>query len=277
MRKSRLPVAVAAVLLAALVLTGTPATATPGTTGHVLPGPAEFGRSAQAAPLGPLTLGPTSGSTTANPLFTSVTTAAPCPAGYGQNVGLRIGPAGGSGGLLLAPQNAGGYDANPVRFPATIRTLTQALGVQTAEDGDYDVYVECFGLTAGRHPERFQTTISVTGDRWQIRTGGPAPAGPSTPAPALEPPPTTAPTSPSAGSGPTVDAAPTTESTSAAAAPVSPSRRAGEGDGGPSVVLLGVLIGGLAVAVAAGALLVARRRRAAATGPTGVATWNDQS
>ncbi|RKR89701.1 hypothetical protein BDK92_4057 [Micromonospora pisi] len=277
MRESRLPVAVAAVLLAALLLTSTPATATAGTTGPALAGPVGLGRSARAAPLGPLTLGPTSGSTTANPLFTSVTTAAPCPAGYGRNVGLRIGPAGGTGGLLLAPQNAGGYDANPVTFPATIRTLTQALGVETAEDGDYDVYVECFGLTTGRHPERFQTTISVAGDRWQIRTGGPAPAGPSTPVPALEPPSTTAPNSPSAGPGPTVEVAPTIEPTPAAAAPVSPSRVAGGGDDDPSLAPSVLLIGGLAVAVAAVALLVARRRRAAATGSAGAATWNDRS
>ncbi|MFI6759167.1 Ig-like domain repeat protein [Micromonospora sp. NPDC050417] len=144
---------------------------------------------AQAAPLGTLTLNPASGSTAAAPAFASVTTSAACPSGYGQNVGLRVGTAGSTtGGLLGAALGAGGYDTAPVTFSGgqISRSLAQGLAVPTVANGDYDVYVECFGVSTGKHPDRFQTTITVNNGNWQVK-GAVQPAAPTTTTLAVDP------------------------------------------------------------------------------------------
>jgi hypothetical protein len=121
---------------------------------------------AQAASLGAITLSETSGSVDASPMFASGTTSAACPTGFGANVALRIGRAGGPFNNLRAPLGAGGYDTAPVTISPN-RSFSTAVGGAPA-DGEWLVVVECFSTTEGQHPERFVTSITVSGSSWAL-------------------------------------------------------------------------------------------------------------
>ncbi|GIJ54209.1 Ig-like domain repeat protein [Virgisporangium aurantiacum] len=120
---------------------------------------------AQAAPLGTVNLSQQSGTVTATPIFASATTSVACPATFGEEAALRIGPANTGPFTNLAPSlGGGGYDQSPVTVNPN-RSFQTALG-QAPADGEWWVVVECFSLTAGRHPDRFVTPIFVQGGTW---------------------------------------------------------------------------------------------------------------
>ncbi|MFD0742368.1 Ig-like domain-containing protein [Phytohabitans flavus] len=125
---------------------------------------------AQAASLGSITVAPTSGSNDASPMFTSATSPNPCPATFGENAGLRVGPVGGPYQNLGRPLGGGGYDQAPVSIVPN-RSLAQALGVTTVTPGSYLIIIECFSLTAGRHVDEFQLPIVAEGTNWRVDTG----------------------------------------------------------------------------------------------------------
>lgn len=132
---------------------------------------------AQAAPLGTLAVTPTAGTISAKPAFTAARTSAGCPQTYGQNVKLKAGPVGGPYTNLAVTGSAGNYSDGPFSV-APDRELTRAL-TATPADGDYQIVVECLGVTTGQHPDRFVTTITVTGQNWTVK--GSAPPVPVTP------------------------------------------------------------------------------------------------
>ncbi|WP_433530878.1 hypothetical protein ACQPYA_01715 [Micromonospora sp. CA-263727] len=134
---------------------------------------------ASAAPLGSVRLPVTSGTVDTTPIFASATTSAPCPAGFGRNAQLRVGPPGGPFSNLARPLTDGGYDRAPVTARPN-RSFATALGGAPV-DGEWWVVVECLSDTQGLHPERFVTSITVSGRQW--RTGRPAGAAPATPGP----------------------------------------------------------------------------------------------
>ncbi|MDG4764951.1 hypothetical protein O7632_12705 [Solwaraspora sp. WMMD406] len=169
-----------------------------GTTGAVLIATAALG----AAPaddgsgrLGTVELGAAQGTGTDDPIFASATTSAPCPDGYGSDALLRVGPPGGPYTNLARPLIDGGYDRRPVSAQPN-RSFAVAIGGTAPSDGEWWVVVECFSELHGQHPQRFATSITVTGDQWRLTPGGgsaagatatPAAAAPPTPAPASEP------------------------------------------------------------------------------------------
>ncbi|GAA1842425.1 Ig-like domain repeat protein [Asanoa iriomotensis] len=121
---------------------------------------------AQAASLGGVTLSQQSGSVNDTPMFASGSSAA-CPAGFGENAGLRVGRPGGPYSNLAVPLGGGGYDEAPVTI-APNRSFTTALGGTAPAAGEWWVIVECYSLTEGRHVDEFQTAIVVTGDQWRV-------------------------------------------------------------------------------------------------------------
>jgi hypothetical protein len=125
---------------------------------------------AYAADLGTVILSQQSGSVTDTPMFASGTTSAPCPATFGEEASLRIGPANVNGPFAnLAPAvGGGGYDQAPVTINPN-RSFQTALG-QAPAAGDWWIVFECFSLTEGRHPDRFVTPITVTGTTWRVQT-----------------------------------------------------------------------------------------------------------
>ncbi|GAA4468244.1 Ig-like domain repeat protein [Phytohabitans houttuyneae] len=125
---------------------------------------------AQAASLGAITVAPTNGTVDANPMFTTATSQNACPSGFGENAGLRVGPAGGPYQNLARALGGGGYDQAPVTISPN-RSLAQALGVTTVAPGSYVIIIECFSLTAGRHPDEFQLPIVVEGTNWRVDSG----------------------------------------------------------------------------------------------------------
>ena len=203
---------------------------------------------AQAAPLGTIALNPTSGTVDANSMLVSGTTSAKCPAEYGQNAVLRVGPIGGPYNNLNRIGSDGNYDQAPFTL-ATNRSMTAALGTQPA-NGDYEIVIECSGVILGTHPDKFVTAITVTGGNWAARTG-PSP-GP-------------VPSASASGSGSVslnASIAPSPSSGSPSVSPAPP----GGGDDLPTTgfpIALIVLIGLLLLGGGAAAVHVARRRRAA--------------
>jgi len=125
-----------------------------------------FAAPAQAAALGKLTLTPAHGTITANPMFTTATTSAACPAGYGDNASLRVGRAGGPF-VNLRPGSAGSFATAPFSLSPN-RSFNTAVGTATG-NGTWVVIVQCGGEINGLHPDRFETTISVWGDKWWWR------------------------------------------------------------------------------------------------------------
>ncbi|MGN9911054.1 hypothetical protein ACTMTJ_26200 [Phytohabitans sp. LJ34] len=122
---------------------------------------------AQAAPLGTVNLSQSSGSVSDSPMFASGTTSAACPSGYGDNVALRIGRPEGPFSNLRAALGAGGYDTAPVTIEPN-RSFATALGGVAPGSGEWWVVVECFSATLGQHPDRFVTSITVTGSTWEL-------------------------------------------------------------------------------------------------------------
>ncbi|WP_425553117.1 hypothetical protein, partial [Dactylosporangium fulvum] len=139
---------------------------------------------ASAAPLGTLTLSPTGGSVTADPMFTSATASAPCPAGYGTNVGLSVGKAGAPTGAyvsLAQVASDGPYDTAPPTLGAN-RSLVAAFRGAPVTDGAYTVIMRCVSESQGDHPDVFSVGITVSAGQWTATGGGPGPTGePTTP------------------------------------------------------------------------------------------------
>jgi hypothetical protein len=136
---------------------------------------------AQAAPLGTITLAPSSGTVDQNPFVTAATTSAPCPAGYGDFAALRIGPVGGAVTNLNRIASAGGYDIAPFSLAAGW-SLTAAFSADPAvkpAPGDYVVVIECINALGGANPNRFETLITITGTDWRLKSA-PAPVTPTT-------------------------------------------------------------------------------------------------
>jgi hypothetical protein len=127
------------------------------------------GTPARAASLGAVEMSEQGGDVGATPMFTTATGAA-CPAGYGENAGLRVGRPGGPYSNLVRAQGGGGLDQGPVTFHPD-RSFTTALGGTAPGEGEWWVIIECFSLTEGRHPDQFQTTITVCGQTWRVGTG----------------------------------------------------------------------------------------------------------
>jgi hypothetical protein len=153
----------------ALCVVAAAAAVLPATGPAVAAGAAAPAAAAPAAPasLGPIRLSATSGTVDANPIVASAATSAPCPAGYGADAQLRVGPAGGPFANLARPLTAGGYDKAVVSARPN-RSFTMALGGARPPDGEWWVVVECFSVTQGLHPQRFVTEITVSGPRWRI-------------------------------------------------------------------------------------------------------------
>ncbi|MGW4464664.1 hypothetical protein [Micromonospora sp. NPDC004704] len=251
---------VAAVLLAVAVV---PAVALPARAAEAVP-------VRRAGAIGPLTVEPTSGTVDANPMLVSATTAAPCPARYGAAAMLRVGPAGGGPySNIVRPGQAGDYDRAPFTMTAN-RSMVTSQG-RTPTDGEYEIVVECVSADLGPHPDRFVTSIVVTGNTWRVKgTAGP-PAAPSTGPPSTANPPATdafAPTAtgpattpatgsaaPPTGSAPAEDADPT-------GSPAADVRLAGEPvrDGSALPWVVGAVVVVLAAAGAAVPLIRRRRR-----------------
>jgi hypothetical protein len=123
---------------------------------------------AQAASLGTVALSQPGGNVNDTPMFASGTSSAPCPSGYGENVGLRIGQPGGPYVNLARSLGGGGYELAPVTIAAN-RSFTTALGGTAPAEGEWWVIIDCYSLTAGRHVDEFVTPITVVGDAWVVK------------------------------------------------------------------------------------------------------------
>ncbi|MDG4764963.1 Ig-like domain repeat protein [Solwaraspora sp. WMMD406] len=121
---------------------------------------------AQAASLGEVQLSQTSGGVSDEPMFVSASSAA-CPAGFGENAGLRIGRPGGPYSNLGRPLGGGGFDSAPVTIEAN-RSFTTSIGGSAPAAGEWWVIIECYSLTEGRHPDEFVTPITVSGTTWRV-------------------------------------------------------------------------------------------------------------
>ncbi|MDW5322232.1 Ig-like domain-containing protein [Plantactinospora sp. KLBMP9567] len=132
---------------------------------------------AQAAAAGTLTLNPTSGTVTDNPMLTQATTSAACPTGFGDQAALRVGPVGGQVANLNRIASDTGYDTAPFTLGANRSMATALAGTPT--NGDYVVVVECLSELNGVHPDRFETVITVNGGNWRVK-GAVDPAVPTT-------------------------------------------------------------------------------------------------
>lgn len=141
-----------------------------------LPGP--LVGTANAAPLGTITVTPAGGNVDTDPMFASATASTTCPATYGTNAGLRIGRAGAPQAQfanLTRVGDDGNYDTvRPTLAPN--RSMRAAFGATPVTDGEYSLIIVCTGESAGDHPETFATTIRVSGTTWTA-VGG---AGPTT-------------------------------------------------------------------------------------------------
>ncbi|MFJ8579099.1 hypothetical protein [Micromonospora sp. NPDC093277] len=226
---------------------------------------------ALAAPLGTVALSSQSGNVTSTPIFTKATTSAPCPAGYGENAALRVGPPNGPFTNLVRPLTDGGYDTAKISFSPN-RSFELALGRKPG-DGVWWIVVECFSTTAGRHPERFVTPITVSGSSWRVGASG-QPAQLPPPEESAPPTESAAPsTSPTASGDPTPTGSvePNPATSTVEAAPAAHRLPAG----GPALVIAALVIGGVLLAAALISLLVVRRRRVAPA-PSKVA-WAEET
>ena len=133
---------------------------------------------AQAASLGTLTIAPTSGDVTTNPMFTSATTPAACPATFGQNVALKIGR-NGVFNNLRAVTSGGGFDTRAFAL-APNRSFTAANNNVAPGDGEWTITIECGSRTEGMHPDVFDATIVVTGSSWRVKGSSSEPAATAT-------------------------------------------------------------------------------------------------
>ncbi len=232
---------------------------------------------AQAADLGTLTVTPTTGSVTTNPMFTSVTTSSACPTGYGTNAVAKVGPLGGPYSLLNRIGSANNYAAAPFTLTSN-RSMATALA-HTPTAGAYEIVVVCTGEILGDNPNLFRIRIVVTGDTWAVGSGGSAP-GPVPTSPSST---STSPGSPakgnstgvtlsvSIGPNPSATSAPTSGGTDGPgprdSSSPTPTQSAGGGSGGGSLprtgpaIIIAVAIGGLLIGGGLLLLLLTRRRR----------------
>jgi hypothetical protein len=214
---------------------------------------------ANAASLGTVRLASTSGTVDGNPIFASGSTSAPCPAGYGADAQLRVGPPGGPFTNLARPLTSGGYDKSVVSARPN-RSFTMALGGVRPADGEWWVVVECFSVTLGMHPQRFVTEITVSGPRWRIgrpagspQSGGIGPADSTAAANGTTDPAGTA-------GAPSASAGSVANGTSAATAPGDP-RLAGNSDSGSaSFGGVGAMLAVAGVLLIIGLVYLATRR-----------------
>ncbi|SBT53902.1 hypothetical protein [Micromonospora narathiwatensis] len=224
---------------------------------------------ALAAPLGTVAISSQSGDVTSNPIFAKATTSAPCPAGYGENASLRVGPPNGPFTNLAKPLTDGGYDKAKVTFSPN-RSYQLALGSNPA-DGVWWIVVECFSATAGRHPERFVTPITVSGTGWRVGASG-QPAQPGSPDESATQTPT-----PSASPTATVDPTPAGSAepnpATSMAEPTPAAHRLPAS--GASLVIAAIVTGGVLLAGSLVSLLVVRRRRVAPALPK--VAWPEES
>ncbi|SNT12309.1 Ig-like domain (group 3) [Asanoa hainanensis] len=128
---------------------------------------------ASAASLGEVELSQTQGYVTDTPMFASAKSKA-CPAGFGENASLRVGPApSGPYNNLAVSLGGGGFDQADVEFAgetAPNRSFTTAMGGVAPAEGNWVVIIECYSLTEGRNTDEFRTPIRVCGARWAVGT-----------------------------------------------------------------------------------------------------------
>ncbi|MEU8259063.1 hypothetical protein AB0C02_00340 [Micromonospora sp. NPDC048999] len=137
---------------------------------------------AYAADLGTLTITPTSGSVgsgvdDATPMFTSATTSAACPTGYGTNAVAKVGPVGGPYHLLNKVGSDNDYDAGAFSL-GTNRSMAKALGAVPA-NGNFEIVIQCSGELLGDHPNYFRAPITVADGTWSASTQPVPPGGSS--------------------------------------------------------------------------------------------------
>ncbi|MEV4626550.1 hypothetical protein AB0J90_09725 [Micromonospora sp. NPDC049523] len=221
----------------------------------------------RAGAIGPLTVEPTSGTVDANPMLVSATTPAPCPARYGAAAMLRVGPVGGPYSNIVRPGQAGDYDKAAFTMTSN-RSMLTSQG-QPPTDGEYQIVVECVSGDLGPHPDRFVTSIVVSGNTWRVKgmaappAAPPTRAGSSTNPPAPVGPAATAPvTAPATDSGPPRTGPAPAEASTPPGSPAADARLAGEPvrDGTALPWVLGALVVVLAAAGAAVPLIRRRRR-----------------
>lgn len=141
-----------------------------------------------AADLGTLTITPTTGSVgvdvnDATPMFTSATTSAACPTGYGTNAVAKVGPVGGPYNNLNRIGSDNNYDAGPFTL-GTNRSMAKALGAVPG-NGNYEIVIQCSGEILGDNADYFRAPITVNNGTWTVK--GAVVATPTTTALAASP------------------------------------------------------------------------------------------
>jgi hypothetical protein len=211
---------------------------------------AGFAGPARAADPKPITLVPASGTVDQTPMFTAVTTAEACPAGYGTNVAVKIGRIGGPYNNLNTVYSDGGYDTAPLSLAAN-RSFTRANGNVPPAAGRYEVVIICTSETQGDLTDLFRSQqIEVTGAGWQVAGGGGPGPTPTTAGP------TTAPPTGSAGGAQQVQTS------------IAPQAAGGGGNGGGGLPVTGaalarlIVLGLALLGVGVGVVWFTRRRKA---------------
>lgn len=218
-----------------------------------------FPEPASAAPLGTIKLSESSGTVDKTPIFGTATAAKPCPAGYGADALVRIGPPGGPYQNVATPLRDGGYDKKPVSVKPN-RSFARAIG-GTPANGEWWVVVECWSLTKGQHAQQFITPLTVTGKSWKVGqpAGGASLNSPPPPAAGV---PITGP----ASGAPTPTGTPgaaTTAPPTAGPASLDPALASNNRSGSASPLASVLWVGGvvLVLAIVGAIALLTRRRR----------------
>lgn len=221
------------------------------TTPLLAPGPAT------AVPLGGVKLSQSSGTVDATPIFASATASKPCPAGYGTDALVRIGPPGGPYSNVAKPLMAGGYDKKAVTAKPNRSFATALAGAPT--EGEWWVVVECFSQDLGQHADRFITPITVTGRSWKVGQPASGAADLDSPPPPRPAVPTAGATTPAPTGAPATTPAPTVAGTPGPTPLLASNDRSGSSSPLASVAWVAGVVAVLAVV--GGIMLVTRRRR----------------
>ena len=212
---------------------------------------------AGAAPLGSVRLSQSSGTVDQNPIFGSASASKPCPAGFGSDAMVRVGPPGGPYSNVAKPLTDGGYDKKAVSVKPN-RSFSTALAGAPA-GGEWWVVVECYSLTLGMYEERFVTPITVNGRAWKLGQPVDGAAPLDSPPPQGQPAPPTVPGPEVTGVAP-VGTEPPAGSTTASVDPALASNdRTGSGSPLASVMWTGGVL--LVLALVGGVGLLSWRRR----------------
>jgi len=115
---------------------------------------------------GPLLLTPTSGTVAADPMFATARATKTCPVGFGTNVALKIGRAGGPTMLLSRLGSDFNYDKVAPTVPPN-RSMATALGGPPS-DGPYLVTLECFAELGAVSSQVFAASLTVTNGQWRV-------------------------------------------------------------------------------------------------------------